>query len=83
MSAMLAYIPFLDPVGWVHDWWYFLLVPMCFGIATIHKALRAEDLTRFWREVVQLTIVILLYMIGLAIALVLIVQLVIPAVQLQ
>ncbi len=83
MSELLAYVPFLDPVAWVHDWWYLLIVPMSFGIATIHKALRLDDLSRFWREVASLTIVILLYMVGLAIALVLIVQLAIPAVQLQ
>jgi hypothetical protein len=83
MSSLLAYIPFLDPVDWVHDWWYLLILPMCFGIATIHKALRMDDLRRFWREVASLTVVILLYMIGLAAALVLIVQLAIPAVQLQ
>jgi len=83
MNWLLAYVPFLDPVDWVHDWWYFLIIPMCFGIATIHKALRMDDLHRFWREVASLTVVIMLYMIGLAIALVLIVQLAIPAVQLQ
>jgi len=83
MMSLLAYTPFLDPLDWVHEWWYLLLVPMCFGIATIHKALRLEDLRHFWREVITLTVVIMLYMVGLAIALLLIVQLVIPAVQLQ
>jgi hypothetical protein len=83
VTSLLAYIPFIDPLDWVHEWWYLLLIPMCFGIATIHKALRMEELGNFWREVALLTLVILLYMIGLAIAIVLIVQLVIPAVQLR
>ena len=79
MSTLLAYIPFLHPIAVFHDWWYVLILPLSFGISIIYKALRLDELTRFWREVSIMTLQIILGMIGLALVLMILVQLVIPA----
>lgn len=78
MSAMMAYIPFLTPVDWVHTWWYLLILPLSFGIAVIYKALRMGDLTHFWRETAVMTVQIVLAMMALAAVLMLLVMEIIP-----
>ena len=79
MSTLLVYIPFLRPIAFFHEWWYLLILPLAFGISIIYKALRLDELTRFWREVSIMTLQIILGMIGLALVLMILVQLVIPA----
>jgi hypothetical protein len=44
----------------------------------IYKALRIGDLGRYWREVAIMTLQVLLGLIGLAVALMILVQLIIP-----
>ena len=78
MTAVLAYIPFLDPIDAFHDWWYLLLVPLSFGISVIYKALRMPRLDGFWRQVAIMTTQIVIGMIALAICLVVLVQVLIP-----
>ncbi|MCZ6834354.1 MAG: hypothetical protein O7G85_01135 [Planctomycetota bacterium] len=79
MSVILGYIPFLHPLSAFHDLWYLLIVPLAFGISMIYKALRLTDLNRFWRQVGIMTLQIILGIIGLAIALLILVQMIIPA----
>jgi len=76
--ALVAYVPFLTPMSVFHDWWYVLIVPLSFGISMIYKALRIGDLGRYWREVAIMTLQVLLGLIGLAVALMILVQLIIP-----
>ena len=78
MQVLAGYIPFVDPINTFHDWWYFLLIPLAFGISVIYRALRLRDLSRFRRAVTTMTVQIVLAMVALAIALVVLVQLVIP-----
>lgn len=78
MTALLAYIPFIEPINVFHTWWYLLLLPLAFGISVIYKALRVYDLNSYWRQVVVMTLQIILAMIGLTVALVLLVQVVVP-----
>jgi len=77
--ALASYLPFITPMSVFHDWWYVLIVPLSFGISMIYKALRIGDLDRYWREVAIMALQIILGMIALAIALMLLVQVVIPA----
>jgi hypothetical protein len=79
-SGALAWIPFVEPLNALQDIWYLLLLPLSFGLAMIYKAMRVPDLSRYWREVALMTVQIMLGMIGLAIALVILVQLLIPAI---
>ena len=78
MGDGLAYIPFLYPINAIHDWSFLLLVPLSFGISVIYKAMRLPTLESIWREVVIMTVQIVVAMIALAIALAFLVQVLIP-----
>lgn len=78
MIALLAYVPFLDPLHSAHHWWYLLMVPLAFGVSMIYKAVRMQSLGPYWRHVTIMTIQIVVALIGLAIALAILVQIVIP-----
>ncbi len=78
MTTLVAYIPFLYPLNVFHELWYLLLLPLAFGISVIYKAVRMHTLERFWREVVVMTLQIVLAMIILALALVVLVVRVVP-----
>lgn len=75
---MLAWIPFLQPMNAVQSVWYFLLIPMAFGIAVIYRSLREESYLTFWRSVVIMTVQIVVGIAAIAIALGAFVQFVIP-----
>lgn len=76
--SFLAYIPFLQPLNAVQQWWYLLLVPLAFGIAVIYKAVRLPSLAEYWKQVAIMTAQIVLAMLGLAIGLIILVQVIIP-----
>lgn len=78
MSSAMAYMPFVTPMMWVHDWWYLLLLPLALGISMIWKALRVSPLSEYWRQVIVMTIQIIVAMIVLAIALNVFVQVIVP-----
>ena len=79
MTPLLAgYIPFVDPINIFHNWWYLLLIPLSFGISVIYRALKMQDLDRFWRAVAMMTVQIVLVMAALAVALMVLVELTIP-----
>lgn len=75
---MIGYIPFIDPLSAIHPWWYLLIIPLSFGISVIYKAMRIGDLRDYWRQVSLMTAQIVLAMIGLAVALVVLVQVIVP-----
>ncbi len=75
---LVGYVPFVDPINVFHDWWYLLLIPLSFGISVVYRALKLPNLDRFWRSVAMMTVQIVLWMAVLALALVVLVQLVIP-----
>ncbi len=77
-SLLLAWTPFINPMNVFHSCWYVLLVPLAFGISIIYKGVRMPDLQRFWREAFAMTAQIVLAMIGLAILIMLLVQVAIP-----
>ena len=83
MTHVLAYIPFINPLNVFHVWWYLLLAPMALGIAVVYKALKLASLEQYWRQVVMMTVQILLGMIALAVGLAILVQLIIPALPVQ
>jgi hypothetical protein len=83
VNLLSAYIPFVHPMTFVHEWWYLLLVPLAFGISVIYKAVRMSTLEDFWRQVAIMTMQIVLAMIGLAIALIILVTLLIPRIPLD
>ena len=76
--TLLGWTPFINPINAFHQWWYLLMIPLAFGIAIIYKAVRMPDLQRFWRESLAMTAQIVLAMLGLAIVIMLLVQVAIP-----
>jgi hypothetical protein len=79
VTPLLAgYVPFVDPINIFHNWWYLLLIPLSFGISVIYRALKMQDLDRFWRAVAMMTVQIVLVMAALAVALMVLVELTIP-----
>jgi hypothetical protein len=78
ITGLVGYVPLLDPMNVFHDWWYLLLIPLSFGISVIYKALKLPSLDRFWTAVAVMTVQIVLWMGALAVALVVLVQVVIP-----
>jgi hypothetical protein len=75
---MLAWIPFLEPMNAMQSWWYLLLLPLVFGISVVYRALREENYAKYWLSVVIMTVQIVFGIVGIAIALGLFVQFVIP-----
>lgn len=63
---VLAWRPFLDPLP-VHSTWYWFIIPMAFLISMTYKAARMREMTRYWQNVVVMTIQIVLGMLALAI----------------
>ena len=80
MIHLCAYIPFVHPLNIFHEWWYVLLIPLAFGISVIYKAVRVPTLEGFWRLVAIMTAQIVLAMVALAIALIILVNVLIPLV---
>jgi hypothetical protein len=78
VSAALAWIPFLEPLPGVESWWLLLLLPLCFGIAAIHKAMRVPPRADYWRQVMVLSMQLVVGMAALAVGLFLLVQVVLP-----
>lgn len=78
MTASLAWIPFLGPLPGVESWWMLLLLPLCFGIAAIHKAMRVPSLADYWRQVGVLSMQLVVGMAALGVGLFLLVQVVLP-----
>ena len=78
LAAMLAWIPVIEPMPGVERWWMLLVVPLSFGIALTYKALRLPRLDRIWTAAGVMTVQILLGLFGLALAFLILVQVVVP-----
>lgn len=79
----LAYRPFLDPLPvWAHDYWLWLIVPLCLLIACAYKAVRLpeEDLAPrvYVRKVAAMTAQTLAVMAALAVGAYLFIEFVVP-----
>ena len=75
--SLLAYIPFIDPIH-ADRWWYLFLIPMSLGISMAYKAVRIPDLREFPRQVLIMTVQIVVAMIALGAASYLFVQHIVP-----
>ena len=78
MIIQLAYVPFLQPLPTVAQWWWLLLVPACAAISVIWKAVRLDTLEHFWREAITMTAHSVLAMAALAAELMVLLRVVIP-----
>ena len=83
MTILHAYIPFVEPIHVLQDWWYLLLIPLAFGISVIYKALRTSQLQRYWPNVLVMTGQIVAAMIALALMLVVLVKILVPLIPVE
>lgn len=77
-----TFTPFIDPVSLgfpqLHDYWWLTLLPIAFFVSMAYKGVRLHVLNHFWKQVIVMTLQIILAMIGLAIGLYLLIELVVP-----
>lgn len=82
MIAALAYVPFLDPLPGVTQFWWVLVVPLAFGVAMSWKAVRGPSLARglgsYWKAVVTMAVQVVLTVVGIAAGLFILVQWLLP-----
>ena len=65
---LATYRPLIDPLDTVLDiqnYWYLLIIPLCFFISMAWKAVRVPDLSTYWKQVIVMTGQSLLAMLGL------------------
>jgi hypothetical protein len=77
MTHLLAYTPFIDPLN-LHRVWYVLIVPLAFGVAIVHKAIRVGDMKHYPRQVVAMTLQVVGSMAALGLVSYLLIQHIIP-----
>ena len=70
---MIGYRPFLSPLP-IWDYWYLLIVPLCFGLSVVYKAIRLPSMRQVLRQATVITLWILAAMAAAAFVLVVVVK---------
>tara|TARA_B100001059_G_C17707545_1_gene513625 strand:- start:397 stop:648 length:252 start_codon:yes stop_codon:yes gene_type:complete len=78
MMHMLAWTPFVEPLPTIGSWWPLLLLPLSLGLSLVFRAIRTKDLSNYARDVVIMTVQIVLAMVGLGLVFAIIVQWLMP-----
>ena len=78
MMHMLAWTPFVEPLPTIGLWWPLLLLPLSLGLSLVFRAIRTKDLSNYARDVVIMTVQIVLAMVGLGLVFAIIVQWLMP-----
>lgn len=78
MTHMLAWTPFVEPLPTIGSWWPLLLLPLSLGLSLVFRAIRTKDLSNYARDVVIMTVQIVLAMVGLGLVFAIIVQWLMP-----
>ena len=79
VMTMLAYRPFLDPLP-LDAYWYLLLIPIAIAISLAYKAVRVRDMKDYPRQVLVLSIQIVVSMVALGVGAYLVIQHVLPVI---
>lgn len=77
-ALIIGWTPLLQPLPGVQQHWLWLLPVLIVGIAMMYKAIRVERVERWWREVMMMTIQVMLAFAGFAIGLGIVVQVLVP-----
>jgi hypothetical protein len=82
LALTLALRPFLDPLP-LDRHWYLLIIPIALGISVAYKAVRVNDMSKFWFQAMVMTIQIVAGMIALGAFTFVFVQYILPAITLR
>jgi hypothetical protein len=77
-TAMVAWIPFLEPMPGASSYWWTYLLPLALFLSMAWKAVRLPKLDHYWRDVLSMTGQILAAVVALAIGLYVLVIVVMP-----
>lgn len=77
-SALIAWTPFIDPLPAAYRWWWLSAIPLLLGISMVYKAYRMPTLEGYWRQVVVMTLQVLVAMVLFAATLFVLVLWVVP-----
>lgn len=78
-SLLLGWRPLLDPLDLNRSAWWLTLIPLAFGVAVVYKAVRMQDLRRYWLNVLLMSGQIVLAMVLLAVGIHALVEWIVPA----
>ena len=81
LASTLAYRPFLDPAPGAAQWWWLTIIPLSVLISMVYKAGRIntlDDMQRYWKRVAIMSAQVIALMIGLAAALHIVVEFIVP-----
>lgn len=76
--GVLAWTPFVQPAPEVDRWWWLLVIPTAVGVSLAYKATRTADLAQMPRDVLRMSVQIILAMAGIALFLYLLVMVLVP-----
>jgi hypothetical protein len=73
---LLAWIPFLQPMpgAWHNAVWPFLMLPLCVAVSVVYKSIKCDSMRDVPKQAAEITIWIVLGMVGAALALGLLVR---------
>ena len=71
MMALLAWVPFLQPLpgAWHNAVWPILILPLCVAVSVVYKSIKCDLMRNVPRQAAEITLWILLGMCGAALAL--------------
>lgn len=78
IASIGGWTPFFTPINLFFEWWFLLAIPMAFLIAMIYKAMRVRAAGQYWRQVLVMTLQILLGMIALHVVILLLMEAALP-----
>lgn len=73
MTAILGYVPFLDPLP-IDPYWLVLMIPLVVIVSVVYKTLRLEDLSKLPKAAGMMSLQIVAFMIVAAAAVWLLVE---------
>lgn len=77
-AAGPLWVPFFSPINLFFEWWFLLAIPMAFLIAMTYKAMRVRAAGQYWRQVLVMTLQILLGMIALHLGILVLMDVALP-----
>lgn len=80
-TLCLAWIPFLQPIGSLGNYWWLLMIPLILGISIAYRATHDHSVDCFWNRVMMFAMKSTLAMGSLALVMYLFVYWIIPSLQ--